>query len=63
MKMMMNLFIHFDNKLKFYTDSTSSFYCGMTYSSVKEHKSFYNFSFEDEKFLFYKLEFKLILVW
>ena len=28
--------ISFDNKLKFYTDSTCPFYCGMTYSSVKE---------------------------
>ena len=47
------------NKMEYYTNPNSSYYCGMKYvDNICKSKSFYHFSWdEDETFLFYKLEF------
>ena len=48
-----------DNKMEYYTNPNCKWsYCGMKYSECIKHKSFYNFSFdENECFDFYKLSF------
>ena len=47
------------NQMEYYTNPSSSYYCGMKYGdNISKNKSFYHFSFdEDETFSFYKLEF------
>jgi DNA polymerase elongation subunit (family B) len=50
--------IKLENKLQFYTDENCPYYCGMKYGDIIENKSFYNFSFDENKtFHFYELKF------